>query len=325
MRSRSVSPFTRAARLALCALFAAPFGHAADPPAWPVPQGGAFHLTSDGGPITLVLDHGGRTLTAVLAPATVFVLPLGGQARLRDPWVSLAQFRKAQPLADQGWSLWDGRPVEVHASASGTVRTVGADPALGPFVEIDHGSHLLTRYAMGRYGKSAVAPGTRVSAGDVVGVLGKGLPDDIPFVRFSVFLEVEAGRVALDPAPFLFASAANRVQPIATGVLNAAVRAGDADRVARLLALGLDPNRTAADDTCPLEWALLMHNPAMARQLVAAGADPGARTAAHTGYYMEGTGLTIVNTGPTVREYAEELGDPDLIEAVGGKIPPAQD
>lgn len=296
---------------------------AASPDLLAAPNAGAspeasYTLAQEGARITITLEYRGRTISAGLPAA--FVIPLESRARLQDPWVSFEQLRARKPLADLGWNLWDSRPAFVHAAASGVVRSVGDDPSHGPSVEIDHGSGMCTRYFLNRYGKSSVAPGTRVSAGDVIGELGLGRSDDIPFVHIAILLDAGPGeRVALDPAPFFFVSAANRASPLAGSVLNAAVRAKDPAKVSRLIGLGIDPNRKAVDNTCSLEWAVMGRDAGMARLLVAAGGDPKARTAERTGWSREGSGLASENSGPSILEYAEESGDPELIAAMAGK------
>jgi hypothetical protein len=276
-----------------------------------------FRLVQDGARATLTLDGPDRTVTVDLpAAAAAFLLPLDGRSRLQDPWV-VGGSRPAP--AGPGWTLWDGRPAVVASAAPGVVRRVAADPDAGPLVEVDHGSGLVTRYRLSPHGRSAVPPGARVAAGDPVGFLGPGRPDDIPSVQFEVLLETGPGRWAvLDPAPVVFGSAANRALPIAGSALNAAVRGRNPAQVARLLGLGLDPDRKAVDGTCPLEWAVIVDDPALVRQLVAAGGDPGAATAERSGTYLEGVGMTIANHGPTIRDLARDSGDPDLAAAAGG-------
>jgi len=299
---------------------------AASPDLVTSPNGGAsdvagFWLAQLGAKLTITLEYRGRVITTDLpAKNAAFVIPLNGQARLQDPWVTIEQLETRKSLATLGWNLWSRRPTSVQAAASGVVRSVGTDPSFGPSVEIDHGSGLRTRYFLNRYGTTGVAPGTRVSAGDVIGELGRGLSDDIPFVHFEILLDAGQGElVVLDPAPFFFVSATNRALPFAGSVLNAAVRAKDPAKVSRLISLGIDPNRKAVDTTCSLEWAVMGRDAEMARLLVASGGDPKARTAERTGYYMAGIGMSIANNGPTILEFAEESDDPELIAAVAGK------
>jgi murein DD-endopeptidase MepM/ murein hydrolase activator NlpD len=277
--------------------------------------GTCFTISQEGPRITARLDYQGRTLTAVL-PGPL-ALPLDGQVRLRDPWATFTILKRWKPLTNLGWNLWDGRPAPVRAAAAGVVLPRRIDPIHGTVVEIDHGSGLRTRYALNRFGTSTIAAGTQVAAGDPIGALSAGLPDDIPFVHFGVLFDTRAGELlALDPAPFFFATTAHRALPFATSVLNAAVRAGDADRVTRLLKLGLDPNGRAVDGTLPLEWAIMERDARVVRLLVAAGADRNAKTAEGIGPVLEGVGPTIANTGPTLTEAAQETEDPELMAAM---------
>jgi hypothetical protein len=195
---------------------------------------------------------------------------------------------------------------------------VRLDPELGPIVEIDHGSGLATRYTMRRYGRADVAAGRRVAAGETIGELGEGLPDDLPFLEFAVLLDSGGARYSLDPSPFIFGDPAERSSPFATGVMNSAVRSDDEAQLSRLLALGIDPDGTALDHTRPLEWAVMEQNSRMARLLVAGGADPSAKTANDLGMVVEGLGLTLANTGPSLVEYAGESRNPELVAALSG-------
>ncbi|HPS66596.1 MAG TPA: peptidoglycan DD-metalloendopeptidase family protein [Holophaga sp.] len=280
-----------------------------------------FTLSREGGGLAVRLEHQGRVIDAALpAEHAKFRLPLGDRARLRDPWATFRELAQRKPLATLGWNLWDGRPTPVRASASGIVLSRRTDPAHGPVVEIDHGSGIRTRYVLNRFGTSSVAPGARVSAGDPIGTLGLGLPDDIPFVHFEILLDTGGGRlVALDPAPFFFTTAGNRALPFASSVLNAAVRAKDQGLASRLLGLGLDPNGKAVDGTRPLEWSVMMRDPGMIRLLVAAGGNKELKTAEDVGTLLEGGGPTIANTGPSIAESAQETGDPEVISALEGR------
>jgi hypothetical protein len=301
-----------------------PWAAGADPlaPAVTGATGAAgFSLAREGEKWTLTLVYQGRTFRADLPAADpAFILPLDGAVRLQDPWMTFARLETGQPPADQGWSLWGARPAPVHAAAPGVVRTVTDDPVSGPRVDIDHGSCLRTRYLLGRHGRPTATPGARVAAGEVIGELALGLPDDIPFVHFAILLDDgEEQPVALDPAPLLFLASANRASPFAASVLNAAVRARDQARVARLIGLGIDPNRKAVDGTRPLEWAIMGGDAGMARLLVAAGADAREKTAERSGTILEGQGPTIARTGPTLLEFARESADPELLAAVAGQ------
>jgi len=321
-------------RLALCGLLlglpglqAAPaegrWEAGLDPQAAPgdgASRAAAYGFTQEGARVTITLEYRGRVIAADFPDGGGdFVLPLGGQVRLQDPWVTGERLEARKALGNLGWNLWGSRPAAVHAAASGVVRSAGSDPAFGPTVEIDHGSGFRTRYFLSLHGAGSVAPGTRVAAGEVIGELGAGLPDDIPSVHFALLLDTGQGDLlALDPAPFFLASAAHRASPFAASLLNAAVRAQDPARVSRLIGLGVDPNLKAADCTRALEWAVMARDAGMARLLVAAGADPAARTAEYPAYDLEEGGRSIAHDGPTLLEYAGESGDPELLAAVGG-------
>lgn len=322
--ARRASLLTRMAFSGLALLSTTTFAGDAGSGRWPATldalttPGGAdtsFTVTQEGSRITARLEFQGRALAAELPEA--LTLPLDGRIRLRDPWATFASLKRHPPLTNLGWNLWDGRPTPVRAAAAGTVLARRVDPVHGTLVEIDHGAGLRTRYALGRFGSSTLASGTRVAAGDVIGQLDTGLPDDIPFVHFGLLLDAGGGQLlALEPSPFFFVTAANRALPFATSVLNAAVRAGEPEKATRLLGLGLNPNGQAVDGTTALEWAIMNHDAAMARLLVAAGADPATKTAGRIGYVLEGLGLTLANTGPTLQEMAQESGDPDLLAAL---------
>jgi murein DD-endopeptidase MepM/ murein hydrolase activator NlpD len=309
-------------RWAICGLSLTPMAATAEEACWPArldaltsPDTRAeacFTVIQEGSRVTARITFRGRMLATEL-PAPL-ALPLEGRVRLQDPWATFAALKRRKPLANLGWNLWGGRPAPVRAAAAGTVLSRRVDPVHGTLLEIDHGSGLRTRYALNRFGSSTLAPGTRVAAGEVIGELGAGLPDDIPFVHFGLLLDAGGGQLlALDPAPFVFASAANRALPLATSVLNAAVRAQEPGQASRLLQLGLDPNGQAVDGTAALEWAIMHRDPAMARLLVAAGANPTAKTAGRIGYVLEGVGLTLANTGPTLQEMAREMDDPEML------------
>lgn len=320
---RRTSIPARMVRWAICGLFLLPA--TAAEACWPARldelatfksgEETCFTVIQEGARITARLAFRGRSLTAEL-PAPL-ALPLDGRVRLRDPWATFAALERRKPLANLGWNLWDGRPAPVRAAAAGTVLSRRVDPVHGTILEIDHGSGLRTRYALNRFGASTLASGSRVAAGDIIGQLGAGLPDDIPFVHFGLLLDTGGGQLlALDPAPFFLASAGNRAHPLAASVLNAAVRAQDAAQTSRLLQLGLDPSAQAVDGTAALEWAIMNRDAAMARLLVTAGADPAAKTAGRIGYVLEGMGLTLANTGPTLQELAREMDDPELEAAL---------
>ena len=87
----------------------------------------------------------------------------------------------------------------VRATASGTVELAGPNGGYGLMVELAHAHGLLTRYA--HLSVVAVKPGSRVSAGDIVGYVGTTGRSTGPHLHY----ETRRGDKALDPAPFLAA------------------------------------------------------------------------------------------------------------------------
>ncbi len=85
----------------------------------------------------------------------------------------------------------------IYAAADGKVAYVGLKSGYGKTVEIDHGSGMITRYAhMSRFD---AAPGTRVTAGEIIGRIGSTGRSTGPHLHFEVRIN---GR-AVNPRPFL--------------------------------------------------------------------------------------------------------------------------
>ncbi|HTX71244.1 MAG TPA: peptidoglycan DD-metalloendopeptidase family protein [Rectinemataceae bacterium] len=278
----------------------------------------SFTLAVDGASCQLDLNGQGRRLHSLIAvEALPSRLPLDDRPRLRDPFGTLAELRAREPFVNHGWNIWGARPTAVLAAGAGKVVMVRLDPRLGPVIEIDHGYGLRSRYGLGSYGSSAVKPGDRVQAGQAIGSLGSGTPDDIPYLHFGILYDAGDGSpIALDPTPFYLLNAEARATAFAAALLNQAIRAGDQDRVSALLSLGINPNVHAGDGTLPLEWAVMMHRVAIAHSLVLAGGDPSAATASTYGRVLPGLGPTIAHQGPSILELAVDSGDQDLITAL---------
>ncbi len=221
------------------------------------------------------------------------------------------------PFLIAGWNLWNGRPTPVFAAGPGRVIANRNDAIFGPVIEIDHGSGLRTCHALRRYGSSDVVLGLTVAAGSRIGALASGYPDDLSYLQFAILLDTGGGELlSLDPSPFMFRDPANRRPALASSSLNAAVWAGDRSQLISLLALGLNPNRPAVDGSLPLEWTMMTQDAELTSALVAAGADPRARTAVNLGTVVEGLGQTIAGSGPRILQYAREGENPSLIEAL---------
>ena len=85
----------------------------------------------------------------------------------------------------------------IHAAADGTVSFVGQRHGYGNVVEISHGNGLMTRYA--HMSKTKATVGERVSAGEVIGLIGSTGRSTGPHLHF----EVRINNRAVNPLPFL--------------------------------------------------------------------------------------------------------------------------
>lgn len=287
-------------------------GMASDPRAWVaandpmatrsqrVVEPCTFNVTQQFEAARIVVQcRGQRADLMIPVEALPSAFPLSARARLVRPFGYFRESKLERMVFNSGWDIWDSRSVPVVAAAPGVVIIDRVDADYGPIVEIDHGHGLRTRYGLGLYGTSLVTGGTRVLAGQPIGRFDEGKPDDIPFLHFWVLADMGAGRlVALDPAPLFFGRSGNRASPLAAAVLNAAVRVDDRDLLSRLVDLGLDVNAAATDGTFPLEWAVVTENVALARILVAAGADPTIKIG-YYGEYIRGYDLTVAELALT--------------------------
>lgn len=272
----------------------------------------SFSVVQAENSVEIDVQLGHRTIAlTVPAPALPTVLPLGLRARLARPFGNCRDPKTQNSYFNLGWDMRssrDSRSIPIVAAAPGTVISNGITSDEGLIIEIDHGFGLRTRYGLGLHGSGTVALGTKVAAGDPIGFFGParssvfGQPDDIPILHFLVFAEIGNDQlVALDPAPLVLSTPVNRNMPLATAVMNAAVRAADRDEVSRLIALGVGLNTAATDGTIPLEWTVVTQNAELAKALVEAGADPAAK---------------IRTYGFTVADLVRGTGNPDLIAAV---------
>jgi murein DD-endopeptidase MepM/ murein hydrolase activator NlpD len=86
---------------------------------------------------------------------------------------------------------------DIHAAASGVVRTAEMHPEYGLMLEIDHGNGLMTRY--GHTSKILVKVGQLVQRGQVVAQVGTTGRSTGPHLHFEVLVE----GVPQDPQRFL--------------------------------------------------------------------------------------------------------------------------
>lgn len=85
----------------------------------------------------------------------------------------------------------------IRAAANGTVIRAGAAEDYGNYVEIAHGFGVVTRYAHAQ--KILVKTGTRVSKGDLIGLVGATGRTTGPHLHY----EVEVGGRKVDPSNFI--------------------------------------------------------------------------------------------------------------------------
>ena len=125
----------------------------------------------------------------------------------RDPFTGAAAMHKGLDFRGH-----IGTPI--HAAADGVVSFVGQIRGYGNVVEIRHGNGLVTRYA--HMSKFKTKRGTRVAAGDVIGLIGNTGRSTGPHLHF----EVRVNGRAVNPRPFL--ESAPHVLEEARGTLAAA-------------------------------------------------------------------------------------------------------
>jgi murein DD-endopeptidase MepM/ murein hydrolase activator NlpD len=85
----------------------------------------------------------------------------------------------------------------IYATADGVVGRSGWVGGYGNLVELDHGKGLQTRY--GHLSKISVAPGTRVTRGQVIGMMGSTGRSTGSHLHYEVRMD---GR-AVNPVPYL--------------------------------------------------------------------------------------------------------------------------
>jgi len=279
---------------------------AADPRQGGMPTQGAFSFSQEGEFARVRLRYRGQLRDIRVFPLAIpSLIPLSVRARMIVPFGELMDGQTRKPFFNPGWSICDDRQVPVVASAPGRVVVAGIDTRFGTVIEVEHGDGLETRYGLGRHGISCVEVGEWVTAGMPLGTFAASSPYHPPVLNFSVLVKVSGEQVALDPAPFMLTLAVNRVAPLSASVVNAAIRLEDRSELQRLLAQGVALNHPSTDGTLPLEWALFTENLAIAKDLVAAGADPQTTTwDVHPAH--------IALRGPTVAELARNSANPAL-------------
>jgi murein DD-endopeptidase MepM/ murein hydrolase activator NlpD len=134
-------------------------------------------------------DLAGRLPTARPVSPQAIVTRVFGPAR--DPFTGRSSLH---PGVD--FSLPPGSPV--HAAGGGAVVASGLDPVWGYYVRIRHTTRAETFYA--HLQRNAVATGSTVARGQVVGWVGQSGASTGPHLHFEMRLRGET----VDPLPYLF-------------------------------------------------------------------------------------------------------------------------
>lgn len=99
----------------------------------------------------------------------------------------------------------------IYATADGFVSKAEWFSSYGNFVSLEHGADLQTRYA--HMSRIAVAPGTRVKKGEIIGYVGSTGRSTGPHLHY----EVRIGGEAVNPIPYMVESEAQRAYALAMG------------------------------------------------------------------------------------------------------------
>ena len=99
----------------------------------------------------------------------------------------------------------------IYATADGIVSKAKWFSSYGNYVAIEHGAELQTRYA--HMSRIAVAEGTRVKKGEIIGYVGSTGRSTGPHLHY----EVRIGGEAVNPIPYMVESEAQRAYALAMG------------------------------------------------------------------------------------------------------------
>ena len=99
----------------------------------------------------------------------------------------------------------------IYATADGFVSKAEWYSSYGNYVSIEHGAELQTRYA--HMSRIAVAPGSRVKKGEIIGYVGSTGRSTGPHLHY----EVRIGGEAVNPIPYMVESEAQRAYALAMG------------------------------------------------------------------------------------------------------------
>ena len=99
----------------------------------------------------------------------------------------------------------------IYATADGYVSKAEWFSSYGKYVSIEHGANLQTRFA--HMSDIAVAAGTRVKKGDIIGYVGTTGRSTGPHLHYEVRIDGKA----VNPVPYMVESEAQRAFALATG------------------------------------------------------------------------------------------------------------
>ena len=99
----------------------------------------------------------------------------------------------------------------IYATADGYVSKAERFSSYGNYVSIEHGARIQTRYA--HMSRIAVAEGTRVSKGDIIGYVGSTGRSTGPHLHYEVRIDGQA----VNPVPYMVESEAQRAFALAIG------------------------------------------------------------------------------------------------------------
>ena len=114
-------------------------------------------------------------------------------------------------LGHKGVDLAAPTGTPIYATADGFVSKAERFSSYGNFVSIEHGARIQTRYA--HMSSIAIAPGTRVSKGDLIGYVGSTGRSTGPHLHYEVRIDGEA----VNPVPYMIESEAQRAFALAIG------------------------------------------------------------------------------------------------------------
>lgn len=112
-------------------------------------------------------------------------------------------------LGHKGVDLAATTGTPIYATADGFVSKAGPFSSYGNYVSLEHGARIQTRYA--HMSRVAVAEGTRVRKGDVIGYVGSTGRSTGPHLHYEVRIDGQA----VNPVPYMVESEAQKAFALA--------------------------------------------------------------------------------------------------------------